>query len=37
MEGVQMFINKTTGTTFVQVVDHHNYTIKTVTCRNMSK
>jgi len=32
-----MFINKTTGTTYIQVVDHHNYTIKTVTCRNMSK
>lgn len=32
-----MFINKMKGTCYIQVVDHHNYTIETVPCRNMSK
>ena len=25
------------GTVYIQVIDHHNYTIETVPCRNMSK
>jgi len=32
-----MFINKMKGTMYIQVIDHHNYTIETVACRNMSK
>ena len=32
-----MFVNKKINTNYIQIVDHHNYTIETVTCRNMSK
>tara|TARA_R100001129_G_scaffold150480_1_gene112569 strand:+ start:136 stop:507 length:372 start_codon:yes stop_codon:yes gene_type:complete len=37
MKGVQMFVNKKINTNYIQIVDHHNYTIETVSCRNMSK
>ena len=32
-----MLINKQKNTNYIQIVDHHNYTIEEVTCRNMSK